>query len=108
MGNSSVGGQLDLLLLSVLARGPAHGYAVIAALRSGSGGEFELAEGSVYPALYRLERDGLLASRWDEAGGGRRRRRYEITPVGQTALAARRAEWRSLARGVQAVLQWTG
>jgi DNA-binding PadR family transcriptional regulator len=108
MGNGTVGGQLDLLLLSVLARGPAHGYAVIGALRSHSGGEFDLPEGSVYPALYRLERDGLLASRWAEADGARRRRRYEITPAGEAALAAKRAEWRSLSRGVQAVLQWAG
>jgi DNA-binding PadR family transcriptional regulator len=97
---------LDLLLLSVLARGPAHGYAVISALRAGSDGTFDLPEGSVYPALHRLERDGLLASRWSQADGGRRRRCYEITAAGAAALAAKRAEWRTFARGMQAVLRW--
>jgi PadR family transcriptional regulator, regulatory protein PadR len=106
MRTDHVGGQLDLLLLSVLARGPAHGYAVIAALRQGSGGTFDLPEGSVYPALHRLERAGLLSSSWDTADGGRRRRRYELTAAGASALAAKRAEWRSFARGVRAVLQW--
>lgn len=100
-----VGGQLDLLLLSVLARGPAHGYAVIVALRAGSDGAFELPEGSVYPALHRLERAGLLASRWEQADG-RRRRCYELTAAGAAALDTKRAEWRRFATGMQAVLRW--
>ena len=74
MGN----GHLELPLLGVLARGPAHGCAVIAALREHSGGTFELPEGTVYPALHRLERSGLLASRWDEPSP-RRRRLYRLT-----------------------------
>jgi PadR family transcriptional regulator PadR len=106
MRTEHVGGQLDLLLLSVLARGPAHGYAVIAALRQGSDGAFDLPEGSVYPALHRLERDGLLASSWDGSDGGRRRRRYEITPAGMRALAAKRDEWQAFAGRMQAVLRW--
>jgi len=106
MRGDHVGGQLDLLLLSVLAAGgPAHGYAVIAALRERSGGAFELPEGTVYPALHRLERDGLLVSGWDPTAG-RRRLRYRITPAGQAALADRQREWRAHARGVRAVLRW--
>jgi len=104
MSTEYVRGHLDLLLLSALARGPAHGYAVIAALRERSAGAFDLPEGTVYPALHRLERDGLLASRWDD-GAPRRRRRYQITPAGQRALAAKRTEWSSFARGVQSVLR---
>jgi PadR family transcriptional regulator, regulatory protein PadR len=101
-----VRGQLDLLLLSVLAvGGPAHGYAIIAALRERSGGQFDLPEGTVYPALHRLEREGLVASGWDESSS-RRRRRYVITGAGTAALVAKRSEWQTFARGVQAVVRW--
>ncbi|WP_460915637.1 PadR family transcriptional regulator [Plantactinospora veratri] len=75
-------GHLDLLLLGALRRaGPAHGYALIAALRDRSEGTFDLPEGTVYPALHRLERDGLVSSEWD-AGASRRRRVYRLTPLG--------------------------
>jgi len=99
-------GHLDLLLLSVLARGPAHGYAVIAALRERSGGMFDLPEGTMYPALHRLEGSGLLSSSWAEADG-RRRRVYALTQAGAAALAAEQTEWRRFARGVQAVVGWS-
>lgn len=95
-------GTLDLLLLSVLSGGPAHGYAVITALRDRSDGTFDLPEGTVYPALHRLERAGLLASEWSSAGG-RRRRTYRLTAAGQRALAGERTGWRQFARGVDAV-----
>lgn len=98
-------GHLDLLLLSVLARGPAHGYAVIAALRDGSSGAFDLPEGTVYPALHRLESEGLLASSWGDAGG-RRRRVYRLTGAGAAALRARRREWETFAGSVRAVVGW--
>jgi PadR family transcriptional regulator, regulatory protein PadR len=104
MRNEHVRGHLDLLLLSVLAEGPAHGYAIISALRERSGGAFDLPEGTVYPALHRLEREGLLRSEWAE-DAARRRRRYAITAAGSRALAAKREEWRSFSRGVQAVVR---
>src|SRR2546429_8082849 len=66
-------GHLDALVLAVLADEPLHGYAVIEALRRRSEGAFELAEGTLYPVLHRLEADGLLASSWSEAAGPRRR-----------------------------------
>ena len=99
-------GNLDLLLLSVLAAGPAHGYAVITALRSRSEGAFDLGEGTVYPALHRLEAAGLLASDWADASG-RRRRVYALTDKGAAALAAEQAQWRRFAAGVHAVLGWS-
>lgn len=99
-------GHLDLLLLSVLAAGPAHGYAVIAALRARSEGTFDLPEGTVYPALHRLAAAGLLASDWSEADG-RRRRVYSLTREGKAALAAERRGWTRFAGGVHAVLGWT-
>ena len=75
MNRERLKGNLDLLLLSVLAAGPAHGYAIISALRDRSGGTFDLPEGTVYPALHRLEDAGLLASSWADAEGRRRRDR---------------------------------
>jgi PadR family transcriptional regulator PadR len=99
-----VRGHLDLLLLSVLDdAGPVHGYAVIAALRDRSEGAFDLPEGTVYPALQRLERTGLVTSRWDETAP-RRRRVYELTAEGHRAQAAKRQEWRGFAARVQAVI----
>jgi transcriptional regulator len=96
-------GNLDLLLLAVLEERPAHGYGVITALRQRSNGSFDLAEGTVYPALHRLERAGLLRSAW-EVAAGRRRRLYEITPEGLRALSAERSRWDRFAAGIQAVV----
>ena len=97
-------GHLDTMLLAVLAEGPAHGYALIDALRVRSDGAFDLPEGTVYPALHRLERAGLVQSRWSDDGGARRRRVYQLTPSGRPALAERAQGWRAFAAGVDAVL----
>ncbi len=96
-------GHLDGLLLAVLADGPAHGYSVISALRDRSNGEFDLPEGTVYPALHRLEKAGLLSSSWS-ADAPRRRRVYAITPAGERSLRQRRTEWRGFTSAVDAVL----
>jgi PadR family transcriptional regulator, regulatory protein PadR len=99
-----VRGHLDLLLLSeIRAAGPTHGYALMAGLRKRSEGAFELAEGTVYPALHRLERDGLVSSDWDHSAP-RRRRVYQLTGAGAAALEAKRTEWRVFARAMQALL----
>jgi DNA-binding PadR family transcriptional regulator len=96
-------GHLDLLLLATLARtGPSHGYALITALRDNSSGTFDLPEGTVYPALHRLERDGSVSSSWSE-DAPRRRRVYELTPAGHVALTARGREWRRFAKAVAQV-----
>ena len=107
MRREQLKGHLDLLLLSVLADGPAHGYAVIAALRERSGEELTLPEGTVYPALHRLEAAGLLRSYWAEQAG-RRRRLYELTARGASVLEQLRGEWRRFATGVQAVVGGPG
>src|SRR5438309_10985980 len=103
MGSEQLKGHLDVLLLAIVAEGPAHGYALIGRLRERSDGAFDLPEGTVYPALHRLERTGLLRSGWADVGG-RRRRVYRITSKGSTALAAGQAEWRAFAGGMGAVL----
>jgi PadR family transcriptional regulator PadR len=106
MNRERLKGNLDLLLLSVLAAGPAHGYAIISALRDRSEGTFDLPEGTIYPALHRLEHAALLGSSWADAEG-RKRRVYALTDKGVAALAAERTEWRRFATGVQAVLGWS-
>ena len=106
MNKERLKGNLDLLLLSVLSAGPAHGYAIISALRDRSEGMFDLPEGTIYPALHRLEDAGLLVSSWAETDG-RRRRVYGLTDQGAAALAAEQSEWRKFATGIQAVLGWS-
>ena len=104
MFREALKGHLDLLLLAVLERGPAHGYALIESLRERSGGTFDLPEGTVYPALHRLEKDGLLRSDWSE-DSGRRRRVYRLTPKGAEALSRRKTEWEQFSRGVDATVE---
>lgn len=93
-----------MLVLAVLRDAPAHGYAVIQRLAESSDGAFELAEGTVYPALYRLEGAGLLTSS-QTVVDSRRRRVYRLTPAGEAALADRVAEWRSFSRSVGRTLE---
>jgi DNA-binding PadR family transcriptional regulator len=96
-------GHLDGLLLAALEPGPLHGYGVIETLRVVSGGTFDLPTGTVYPALHRLERAGLIRSTWSREAG-RRRRSYQLTATGVTALAQQRDGWREFSRSVSAVL----
>ena len=96
-------GHLDLLLLAILSEGSAHGYAVIESLRQQSGGLFDLPEGTIYPALHRLEKQGLLKSRWQN-DAPRRRRVYELTIKGQKALAKRQVEWKTFSKAVDATV----
>jgi PadR family transcriptional regulator, regulatory protein PadR len=99
----SLRGYLDPLVLAVLADVPLHGYAVIEELKRRSGGDLELPEGTIYPALHRLERRGMLRSTWTRVDG-RRRRIYRLTADGRRELVSRRSEWRSFARVVDGVL----
>lgn len=91
------------MLLGVLRGGPAHGYAIIAALRERSDGEFDFAEGTIYPALHRLERAGLVESSVD-AAQGRRRRTYALTARGRREFANQRRAWQSYVATMQAVI----
>jgi PadR family transcriptional regulator, regulatory protein PadR len=96
-------GHLDGLILSVVSSESLHGYAVIEALKQRSGGSLKLPEGTVYPALHRLEADGLLKSEWSTASG-RRRRVYSITRRGEKELGASRERWRLFSNTIEAVL----
>ena len=96
-------GHLDGLILAVLAGGPAHGYAIIQALHTGSGGDFDLPEGTVYPALHRLERLGAVASTWSR-GPGRPRRVYHLTALGRDVLRRERRDWRRFVAAAERIL----
>ena len=98
-------GQLDLLLLAVLRSRPAHGYAIAAALSERSGGVCNFPEGTIYPALQKLEREGLVSSEWGREGA-RKRRVYHLTRAGSKALTEKTESWRRLERGVHAILAW--
>lgn len=103
MRAESLKGHLDLLLLAVVEDGPRHGYAVIEELKRRTGDALDLPEGTVYPALHRLQRAGLLASTWDDTSG-RRRRVYSLTGGGRRAVRDKRLEWQSFAAAVQGVI----
>lgn len=103
MKTDAVRGHLDGLLLAVLEPGPLHGYAIITAVQRRSGGVLDLRTGTIYPALNRLERLGLLRSTWDSVGE-RRRRCYELTAAGRDGLAAERTAWQEFTAAIGAVL----
>ncbi|MGZ3442898.1 MAG: PadR family transcriptional regulator [Polyangia bacterium] len=94
MKGEALKGHLDVLLLSSLEHGPRHGYAIIDWLQQRSGGEIKLAAGTLYPALHRLEADGLVRGQWHEATAGERRRRmYALTKKGERAMVQRQHDW---------------
>lgn len=96
-------GTVELLILDVIGHSSSYGYEITQTVLSRSGGQFELKEGSLYPALHRLERQKLLSSYWSEHDG-RRRKYYQLTSAGRKTLAAKRAEWTAFAAGVNGVL----
>jgi PadR family transcriptional regulator PadR len=102
-------GHLDTIMLAALEGGPAHGYAIIEEIRKRSDATFDLPEGTIYPALHRLEQAGFLGSTWTTPPGltpkgGRKRRVYSLTPKGRDALAERRRVWGRFARAVDTML----
>jgi PadR family transcriptional regulator, regulatory protein PadR len=104
MEGDALRGHLELLLLAALAGAEQHGYALIEWLRSRSDGALDLGEGSVYPALRRLEAAGCVNSTWRTAGG-RRKRVYRLTKRGEERLRSEREGWNDLVRTVGLVLE---
>lgn len=100
-------GTVDMLILETVAAGPTYGYEIAQNVLDRSRGCFELKEGSLYPALHRLERQKLLKSFWREADG-RRRKYYQLTAAGAKALEAKKREWYQFAAGVNGVLGGAG
>jgi len=100
-------GHLDMIVLAALAAGPAHGYAIIESIKRRSGDAFNLPEGTIYPALHRLEQADLLTSRWVTAETGRQRRVYSLSKRGERALVERRAVWQRFAKAIGGLLEGT-
>ena len=94
-----------MLILRVLQTGPLHGYAIAQRIRQLSGEVLEAEEGSLYPALQRLEKDGLIASDWGTTDNNRRARYYRLTTTGRRALGVELENWRRFAAGLEAVLR---
>jgi PadR family transcriptional regulator PadR len=98
-------GTLDMLVLKSLQLGPMHGWGIAERVESGSRNVLGLNQGSLYPALYRLEKQGFVRSEWRMTEKNRRARYYTITPAGRRQLAAARAEWERLSGAVNQVLR---
>jgi PadR family transcriptional regulator PadR len=84
------------LVLAILAEGDSYGYAILKRVRELSGGELEWTDGMLYPVLHRLERSGLVESRWEKTDTGRRRKYYRVTGAGREQLADERRQWRTM------------
>src|SRR5580658_274813 len=96
-------GTLDLLVLHALQRGPQHGYAVAQAIHLLSDEVLTVEEGSLYPALYRLELDGAISAKWGVSENNRKAKYYQITRRGRKLLAAQEQTWNKLSTAVQTV-----
>ena len=99
-------GTLELLILKTLARGPNHGFGITLHVETVSEGLLKMEEGSLYPALHRMERDGLVKGDWKLTENGRRARFYALTEAGQRRLAEAESNWTTVARGVRKVLRF--
>lgn len=97
-------GTLDALVLKTLSRGPLHGYAVARAIEERSNDALQIEEGSLYPALYRMEARGLLKASWGTSELGRRAKLYALTAKGRARLAEETKAWRAFAGAVTEVL----
>jgi len=106
MGKDHLQGALDLLVLKILQRGPAHGYALVQRIRQVSNDALRVHEGSLYPALHRMEQADWIASEWRPTENGRRAKYYKLTAVGRRQLAREREEWGRVAEGVAKVLRF--
>lgn len=102
--NALLYGALDVLILKTLTRGPSHGYAVGRFIEETSGDAVLVEEGSLYPALYRLERKGWVEAEWGTSELGRRAKLYRLTATGRRQLAAEMAIWQRFSAGVAKVL----
>jgi transcriptional regulator len=101
----SLQGSLDLLVLKTLARRPLHGYAIMCAIQDSSGEVLRVEEGSLYPALHRMEEAGWILAEWITKDTGRRARVYELTAAGRKQLAAEESRWRAVTQAVGRVLR---
>ena len=100
-------GTLDLLILKAVSLGPLHGYGVLLRIQQISRDKLQIQQGSLYPALYRLEHQGLIVSEWGESENRRRARFYRLTAAGRKRLQEEVASWRRLSETMQIILETT-
>ncbi|MBI2687800.1 MAG: PadR family transcriptional regulator [Acidobacteria bacterium] len=97
---------LELMILKTLDAGPNHGFGITTHVQTVSRGLLDVEEGSLYPALHRLEKEGVLASEWSTTPAGRKARLYRLTPVGRKRLAKAQEQWAETARGVNRLMRF--
>src|ERR1700755_710422 len=100
-------GTLDMLILKAVSLKPLHGYGVLLRIRQISGDALEIPQGSLYPALYRLEHQGLIAAEWGQSENNRRAKYYALTAAGRRRLREETAGWNRLASALAAALSTT-
>jgi PadR family transcriptional regulator PadR len=97
-------GTLDMLVLKAVSLGPLHGYGVLLRIQQISGNRLEIQQGSLYPALYRLEHEGWIAGEWGQSENNRRARYYRLTDAGRKRLETETRKWREFAGVMSAIL----
>lgn len=97
-------GTLDMLILKAVSLGPLHGYGVLLRIGQISGGALKIQQGSLYPALYRLEHKGWIASEWGESENNRKAKYYRLTPAGRKQLRSETEQWSRLSAAIATVL----
>ena len=105
--NDVLQGTLDLLILKAVSLGPLHGYGVLLRIQQISGEELVIQQGSLYPALYRLEHQGAISSEWGESENNRRAKYYTLTAVGRKQLVAKTERWNQMAGIIGVILRLT-
>jgi PadR family transcriptional regulator PadR len=100
-------GTLDMLILKAVSLGPLHGYGVLLRIQQISGDQLEIQQGSLYPALYRLEHQGLIASEWGESENNRKAKFYKLTAAGRKKLQSETANWNRMAEVMASILSRT-
>jgi PadR family transcriptional regulator, regulatory protein PadR len=105
--NDILQGTLDMLILKAVSLGPLHGYGVLLRIQQISGEELVIQQGSLYPALYRLEHQGAIASEWGESENNRRAKYYRLTKAGRARLGEETEKWRRMAGIINGILRAT-
>ncbi len=100
-------GTLDMLILKAVSLGPLHGYGVLLRIQQISGEQLEIQQGSLYPALYRLEHQGLIASEWGESNNNRKAKFYRLTVAGRRQLHTETERWNHMASLIASILRTT-
>lgn len=103
-GRELLKGSTDPLILSLIGQQPMYGYQLIKEMEGRSQGYFQFKEGTLYPALHRMEREGLISGRWERLPGGQERRYYYLTEKGSRVLNRKRAEWREFSAAVTLII----